>query len=208
MTDRGVGAAVHPRTARLLERIRAVEAEHGRLPMPDMAGWDIFPFEGDIRVRLVDDPVVPEPPRGGEGGNPCYACDGGETQAIWADDRWRLVPQKETPFPILLLGPRAHLDSADLDAAMAAELGVLTVRLERVLLGLGGVGRVHVMKIGDGGAHLHVWFFGRPEGLLQVRGSSLSDWSDTLPVMPDDEWLDLQREIAAGLAATGGRALL
>jgi hypothetical protein len=91
---------------------------------------------------------------------------------------------------------------------MAAELGVLTVRLECVLLGLGGVGRVHVMKIGDGGAHLHVWFFARPEGLLQVRGSSLSDWSDTLPVMPDDEWLDLQREIAAGLAATGGSALL
>ena len=199
---------LHPRTARLMERIRAVEAEHGRLPMPDMAGWDIFPFEGDIRVRLVDDPVVPEPPRGGEDGGPCFACDDGASRAIWADERWMLLPQKQTPFPIVLLEPREHLDSTDLDAAMAAEMGLLTVRLERALMGLGGVGRVHVMKIGDGSAHLHLWFFARPEGLLQVRGSSLSDWSDALPVMPDGEWLDLQREIAAALAATGGDALV
>ncbi len=201
MTD-----AVHPRTAALVGRIRAVEAEHGRLPMPDMSGWDIFPFEGDIRVRLVDDPVVPEPPRHGEDGEPCGACTDGLSRAMWADERWMLVPQKEAPFPIVLLEPRAHLDSTDLDDVMAGELGVLSVRLERVLLGLGGVGRVHVMKIGDGSYHLHLWFFARPEGLLQVRGSSLSDWSDALPVMPDDEWLGLQREIAAGLAAYGGEA--
>jgi hypothetical protein len=198
---------LHPRNARLLERIRAVEAEHGRLPMPDMASWDIFPFEGDIRVRLVDDPVVPEPPRSGEGGGPCFACDDGATRAIWADDRWMLLPQKQTPFPIVLLEPRAHLDSTDLDDAMAAEMGLLTLRLERALMGLGGVGRVHVMKIGDGSAHLHLWFFARPEGLLQVRGSSVSDWSDALPVMPDDEWLALQREIAAALATGGGESL-
>lgn len=201
---------LHPRNARLMERIRAVEAAspHGRLPMPDMAGWDIFPFEGDIRVRLLDEPVVPEPARHGEDGGPCGSCESGAERAIWADDRWKLVPQQSAPFPILLLLPFAHLDSTDLDDAMAAELGVLSVRLERVLLGLGGVGRVHVMKIGDGSSHLHVWFFARPEGLLQVRGSSLSDWSDTLPVMPDDEWLDLQRQIAGAMAAGGGRALV
>jgi hypothetical protein len=197
---------LHPRNARLLDRVRAVEAEHGRLPMPDMAGWDIFPFEGEISVRLVDDPVVPEPPRHGEHEAPCGACTDGVDRAIWADDRWMVVPQPETPFPILMLEPRAHLDSTDLDDAMAAELGVLTVRLERVLLGLGGVGRVHVMKIGDGSYHLHLWFFARPEGLLQMRGSSLSDWSDALPVMPDDEWLALQHQIAVGLAAYGGAA--
>jgi hypothetical protein len=195
---------LHPRNARLMERIRAVEAEHGRLPMPDMAGWDIFPFEGEIRVRLVDDPVVPEPARHGEDGSPCGACTDGLSRAIWDDERWMLLPQRETPFPIVMLEPRAHLDSTDLDPAMAAEMGVLTVRLEAALLGLGGVGRVHVMKIGDGSAHLHLWFFARPEGLLQVRGSSLSDWSDALPVMPDDEWLDLQRELATALAAGGG----
>lgn len=197
---------LHPRNVRLLQRIRAVEAEHGRLPMPDMAGWDIFPFEGDISVRQVDEPVVPEPRRHGDDGEPCGACTDGVERAIWVDERWMLVPQRETPFPILMLEPREHLDSVDLDDAMAAELGVISVRLERVLLGLGGVGRVHVMKIGDGSYHLHLWFFARPEGFLQVRGSSLSDWSDALPVMPDDEWRDLQREIAAGMAAAGGRA--
>jgi hypothetical protein len=64
------------------------------------------------------------------------------------------------------------------------------------------------MKIGDGSSHLHVWFFARPEGLLQLRGSSLSDWTDCLPPMPDEEWSAVQRELALALAATGGRALL
>ena len=90
---------------------------------------------------------------------------------------------------------------------MAAELGVLSVRLDRVLTALGGIGRVHVMKIGDGGSHLHVWFCARPEGVLQMRGSSFVDWSDCVPPMPQDEWDDVLAEIAAGLAAGGGRAL-
>jgi len=199
---------LHPRNARLLERIRAAEAGNGgRLPMADMAGWDVFPFEGEIRMRTVDEPVVPEPLRHGEDGEPCGACTDGLSRAIWADERWMLVPLSETSIPIVLLEPQEHLDSTDLDDAMAAELGLLTTRLERALLALGGVARVQVMKIGDGSAHLHVWFLARPEGLLQMRGSSLTDWADALPVLPDDEWLDLQREIAAGLAAGGGRAL-
>jgi hypothetical protein len=65
------------------------------------------------------------------------------------------------------------------------------------------------MKVGDGAEHLHVWFFARPEGLLQLRGSSLSDWTDCLPPMPHDEWSAVQREIAAQVVAlAGGRALL
>jgi diadenosine tetraphosphate (Ap4A) HIT family hydrolase len=199
---------LHPRNARLLERIRAAESENGRLPTPDMAGWDVFPFEGDIRMRQVEEPVLPEPLRHGEGGEPCGACADGLSRAIWADDRWMLVPLRETSIPIVLLEPQEHLDSTDLDDSMAAELGLLTTRLERALIALGGVARVQVMKIGDGSAHLHVWFLARPEGLLQMRGSSLTDWADALPVLPDDEWLDLQREIAAGLAARGGRALV
>jgi len=199
---------LHPRNARLLERIRAAEAGNGgRLPMADMAGWDVFPFEGEIRMRSVEEPVLPEPLRHGEDGEPCGACTDGLSREIWADERWMLVPLSETSIPIVLLEPQEHLDSTDLDDAMAAELGLLTTRLERALLALGGVARVQVMKIGDGSAHLHVWFLARPEGLLQMRGSSLTDWADALPVLPDDEWLDLQREIAAGLAAGGGRAL-
>ncbi|MGD9955113.1 MAG: hypothetical protein AB7O74_11030 [Candidatus Nanopelagicales bacterium] len=200
---------LHPRNARLLERIRAAEDATGRLAVPDMAGWDIFPFEGGIRLKQIDDPVLPEPLRHGEDGEPCGACTDGLDRAIWADDRWMLVPLTESSIPIVLLEPQDHLDSTDLDEDMAARLGVLTLRLEHAILALGGVARVQVMKIGDGSAHLHVWFLARPEGLLQMRGSSLTDWADALPVLPEDEWREIQREIAANLAASaGGRALV
>jgi hypothetical protein len=199
---------LHPRTAALLRRAREAADADGRLALPDVAEWDIFPFEGDIKVRPLQDPVLPEPARTGEGGRPCDSCDADLRDAVWADERWKLTGLRQTSIPAVLLQPRAHLDSTDLDEAYAAELGVLAVRLERVLLGLGGVGRVHVMKIGDGGAHLHVWFLARPEGLLQLRGSSLSDWSDCLPPMPADEWAALRGEIARALAAHGGSALV
>jgi diadenosine tetraphosphate (Ap4A) HIT family hydrolase len=199
---------VHARTQALLARVAAAADAEGRLPLPDVATWDIFPFEGEILVRRLEDPVLPEPPRHGDGDDPCGACADGVSRAIWTDDRWKLVVPEEASIPIVLLEPLAHLDFADLDDAEAAELGILCVRAERALTALGGVGRVHVMKIGDGSSHLHVWFFARPEGLLQLRGSSLSDWTDCLPPMPDEEWSAVQRELALALAATGGRALL
>ena len=58
------------------------------------------------------------------------------------------------------------------------------------------------------GAHLHWWFFARPEGVLQLRGSSLSDWSDCIPPMPQDEWDDVHARDRAELARTGGEALV
>jgi len=199
MTEPGASPAVHPRTSRLLARVRAAQAADGRLPLPDVATWDIFPFEGDLLVKPLEAPVLPEPPRGGEDGASCWACDEGLEQAVWSDDRWKLVAPREAAIPMVLLEPIAHLDLGDLDEAYAAELGILTVRIERALMGLGGVGRVHVAKWGDGGSHLHVWFFARPEGLLQLRGSSLSDWTDCLPPMPQDEWDEVTRAISAAL---------
>ena len=121
--------------------------------------------------------------------------------------RRRISDPVPVPIPVVLLCPIDHLDLADLDEAYAAELGRLTVRLERALTELGGVARVHVMKVGDGSEHLHVWFFARPDGLLQLRGSSLSDWTDCLPPMPTDEWDAVARELAVRLAETRGRAL-
>lgn len=199
---------VHPRTARLMARVRAAQDAEGHLPMPDMSGWDIFPFEGDIQVTHLKDPVLPEPPRSGEGGRPCESCAAGLEGAIWANERWKLIPAGPAPVAQVLLCPIEHYDYGDLDDELAAELGVLSVRLDRVLMGLGGMGRVHVQKIGDGGAHLHLWFSARPEGVLQLRGSSFVDWTDAIPPMPQDEWDDLLDEIAASLtAAVGGRNL-
>ena len=200
---------LHPRTEALLERVaRAADAE-GRLPLPDVASWDIFPFEGDIRVRPLEAPVLPEPARHGEDAGSCRTCQAGTEDAVWADERWKLVPLgSPASIPIVLLFPLAHLDMADLDEAHAHDLGPLMLRVEAALVSLGGVGRVHVYKVGDGATHLHVWFIARPEGLLQLRGSSLSDWSDCLPPMPDDEWADVMRDVAAAMAAGGGTALV
>ena len=200
---------VHARTQALLDRVAAAVDADGRLALPDVAGWDIFPFEGDILVKRLEPPVLPEPLRHGVGAVDCGSCSDGLDGALWTDDRWKLATPGPVPIPVVLLCPIEHLDLADLDDSYAAELGVLTVRLERALTGLGGVGRVHAMKVGDGSEHLHVWFFARPEGLLQLRGSSLSDWTDCLPPMPDDEWSAVQHEIAAQVVAVaGGRALV
>jgi hypothetical protein len=66
------------------------------------------------------------------------------------------------------------------------------------------VGRAHVGRYGDGGAHLHVFFFGRPARVGQFRGSPLLDWEENLPKVPPavadaNAWF-----VAARLAAAYG----
>jgi hypothetical protein len=86
-----------------------------------------------------------------------------------------------------MLMPRKHLDLGDLDDAMAAELGVLSVRMVRAVEALEAVGRVHLYKFGDGGAHLHAFLLGRPAGMLQLRGSCLTLWEEMLPLQPSED---------------------
>ena len=99
----------------------------------------------------------------------------------------------------------SHL--GDLPNLLAAELGVMTVRLERAIRSIDGVGRVHVNRWGDGSAHLHLWFYARPHGRLQLRGSFLSMWNDILPPVDEATWKENLALIAAWLAEFGGRAL-
>ena len=199
---------VHPRTENLLRRVREAQDADGRLPVPEILSWEIFPFEGDFVVKRLEDPVLPEPPRSGEGGVDCRSCSAGTSGAIWADERWKLVPSDRVSVPVVLLCPLDHHDMHDLPLHLASELGVLAVRVENALRSLGGVGRVHMDKWADGGAHLHVWFFARPEGLLQLRGSTLPDWTDCLPPMPEVEWDGVMAAVAAEMAVQGGRALV
>ena len=84
---------------------------------------------------------------------------------------------------------------------LAAELGVLLVRIERAVLGTGGIGRVHFNKWCDGGAHLHWWILSRPEGALQQRGSFLVLWAQTLPPPPAEDVQRRATQIAAALSA-------
>jgi hypothetical protein len=108
---------------------------------------------------------------------------------------------------VLILECRSHLDLGDLPNLLAAELGVMTVRLERAVRSLDGVARVHVNRWGDGSAHLHLWFLARPYGRLQLRGTFLSLWDDILPVIPEAQWRQNLAHVAAWLAEFGGRPL-
>jgi hypothetical protein len=166
--------------------LSAADAEQ-RLPLSRMTGWEISPFEPDgLRVSRLQPPVVPDPPREGEDPGDCSSCARRDV-GIWLDDRWRLTRVGGVGVPlVLMLHPRDHYDLADLPDDLAGELGVLTTHVARHVEALPHVSRAHVYRIGDGGAHLHVWFFARPEGQSQLRGSWLVVWDDLLPEYPAD----------------------
>ncbi|WP_433065449.1 HIT family protein [Dactylosporangium sp. CS-033363] len=185
----------------------------GAEPVPfdgsGIPGWEIFPFEGDLRIKTLEPPVLPEPPRDGEEGpDTCRTCADPERGAIWSDERWVLRHAGgPTAVPaVLLLWPRAHHDFADLPPDLAAELVPLQQRVEKAIHALGGIARVHITKVGDGASHMHWWFVARPEGLMQLRGSCLVLWDDILPRQPEDTWRAVLHAVAETMAAGGGTA--
>jgi len=158
-----------------------------RLPLARMTGWEISPFEPEgLRVAPLRPPVLPEPPRQDEDPSDCQTCRARD-EGIWFNDRWRLSRIAGVGVPlVLMLHPRDHYDMADLTDELAAELGVLSTHIVRAVEELPHISRSHVYRIGDGGAHLHVWFFARPEGQAQLYGSWLVVWDDLLPEYPAD----------------------
>jgi hypothetical protein len=177
--------------------------------LPDFVSWPSFPFEGDLRVKPLEPIADVEPPRDGEDIGSCPACAAPDEAYIWVSERWRVrAMDRPSGLPmVLILESRSHLDLGDLPNLLAAELGVMTVRLERAIRSLDGVARVHVNRWGDGSAHLHLWFLARPTGRLQLRGSFLSLWNDILPPVSDAQWRENLALIAAWLAEFGGRPL-
>ena len=177
--------------------------------LPDFVTWPGFPFEGDLRVRPLEPVADVEPPRDGEDIADCTACAAPDQAYIWVSERWRVrAMDRPTGLPmVLILESRSHLDLGDLPNLLAAELGVMTVRLERAIRSLDGVARVHVNRWGDGSAHLHLWFLARPTGHLQLRGSFLSLWNDILPAVSEAQWRENLALVAAWLAEFGGRPL-
>jgi diadenosine tetraphosphate (Ap4A) HIT family hydrolase len=151
-----------------------------------------------------------EYPRDGEpGGQPCRSCAAPDEEYVWVDDVWR-VRAASTPSgaPVqVFLETRDHVDLADLDDDGAAAMGRMIVRLERAVDAVGGIARVHVNRWGDGGAHFHLWFYGRPFGDQQMLGFTLPLWAMTLPPTPDDEWNHNLDVIAAELARGGGQTM-
>ena len=174
-------------------RVAAATDEEGRLPVriEAMPGWDIFPFELDgLRVKPLEPLLDEEPPRHGEDPADC-ACARPEdpeqaTRAVWSNERWVLADAGMKLPVTLILRPRAHHDLADLPDDLAAEMGLLMVAVAAAVESLPSVGRCHVGRYGDGGAHLHPFFFGRPARMPQLRGSCVLDWEENLPDLPDD----------------------
>ena len=179
------------------------ERARGALRRPPLEDWVTFPLSGDIGLRELLPPVAAEPPRAGEGGQECWRCGAGDSEAIWSDERWVLNPLREpSGMPVVvILASRAHHDMGDLPEGLQAELGPLIVRIERAVASIPGVGRVHVCRWGDGSAHFHFWFIARPERLPQLKGSFVAIWDDILPPLPEELWRENLATVAAALSA-------
>lgn len=174
-------------------RVAAATADEGRLPVAieAMPGWDIFPFELDgLRVKPLEPLADVEADRRGEDPADCPCASPAtpeqEARTVWSNERW-VVSDAGMKLPVtLILKPRAHHDLADLPDDLASEMGRLMVAISAAVESLPSVGRCHVGRYGDGGAHLHPFFFGRPTRMPQLRGSCVLDWEENLPDLPDD----------------------
>lgn len=173
-----------------------------RLPLSRMTMWEVAPFDQDgLKVVPLRPPVLPEHERHGEDPATCRTCD--REDGLWINDRWRLTRVGGAGLPlVLMLLPRAHHDMGDLPDDLAAELGVLSTHLTRHVEALPNIARCHVYRVGDGGAHLHIWFLARPLGQGQFFGSWLPVWDDLLPEYPDDVAQADAEAVAAALAVS------
>jgi len=197
----------------LYARVTAAAGPDGRLPSPPIADWDIFPWDavdGQVAPRVLRAPEPEGPRDGAEGGGPCPACAGfAPEQVVWEDEHWILATPTVEPsgLPLVLtLWTREHLDIGSFGDDEAGELGRIANRLVRIIEGMPGIGRVHVNRWGDGCAHAHVWFFARPEGFPDIRGSYAVEWDAVLPPVPDAVRRTDLHTVATKLANWGGTA--
>jgi len=120
---------------------------------------------------------------------------------VWYDESWTLHPPVGGSLPgTVWLASRLHVDSfSDLPEALACDFGRVAGRVEKAILSLGDVARVHLYRWGDGGAHFHVWFLPRPLGMLEASGMMLPIWEDALPNVSDEELAAAARRVAAAM---------
>ncbi len=162
----------------------------------------LFPFTsgvGDQAESLIlkplSDLMANELPRDGEDGRPCHSC-GRPEKILWTNGRWQITSMQPSPNPVLLfLETVEHVDFEHLDAAMAAEFGVLSWRLEAAMRSLDSVGRVHINRWGDGSSHFHVWFQARPARQLEFYGWGNALWSQVAEPLPVEVLAANQRDV-------------
>ena len=186
------------------------EPEPSNLRRPKYVDWPLFPFEGELRLKQPT--FRPDPPRSGEpGGSACEVCAYSDDEYIWVDDHWRVCqsPSAQSSVPALvLLETREHMDLDGLTDALAAELGPMIMRIERAIHAVGNIGRVHVYRWGDGASHFHMWFYGRPAGVMSMLGFGMPFWEPVLAPTPDDVWEQNLAIVARELAKDGGQAIV
>lgn len=181
--------------------------------MPPSGDWDIFPWEvsdGKVAPKVLRAPSDEPARNGDDGGKPCVACTEGfdPARVVWEDQHWVLThPGEPSGLPIvLMLHTREHLDFGELDDELASQLGRISNRLVRIIEHLPHVGRVHVNRWGDGGAHFHQWFFARTARMTGVLGSTACEWDDIIPPGSEEVWRADLHAVAAKLANWGGDA--
>jgi len=158
--------------------------------------------ENILPLKQLSPPVLPEPPLHGVDGVGCRACGRGEDAwIVYEDDLWRVRALRDEialPGTAMLESVRHAKGISDLTPEEAAGFGVMCQRITQALMsrppgapgfGDGRVGRVHMHFWGDGAEHFHVWFFPRPLGYLDLRGSYLVEWAELMPFASDDELL-------------------
>ncbi|MFZ1881812.1 MAG: hypothetical protein WAU41_16860 [Gaiellaceae bacterium] len=158
-----------------------------------------LPYAEPLTVREPAARQIPEPPRRGEpGGPPCGICTGLATTALWSDEHWTLHPPVGGSLPgAVWIASKEHFDSfADMPEEVAASFAGVVARAERAILALGDIGRVHLYRWGDGGAHFHVWLIPRPLGMVEAAGMMLPVWEDALPNVDDAELTAAAKRVA------------
>jgi diadenosine tetraphosphate (Ap4A) HIT family hydrolase len=175
----------------------------GALRTPPVHEWDTWPVEGELRPKPLA-PPTPEPTIDGQGGVGCRACAKPDSEYLWTNERWRLTAFDEpSGLPVVvLLEPREHFAGpADLPEDLARDQGLMLGRVERAVLAVGGIARVHIGRWGEGAEHLHWWFIARPEGFGQLRSSFAEIWDEVLPPTPDDVWKENLERVVQALKA-------
>lgn len=208
------GLAMPESAEEIYAKVVAAVGEGGRLPMPPVGEWDIFPWEvvdGAIQPKVVRPPLEREEPRAGVNGVGCSLCEGSaDAPRIW--ENWNFhVKRPATPkgMPLVLwLNANEHLDFTDMDDELAAEYGRISVWLCRIMSNLPNIGRVHVCRWGDGAEHMHSWFIARPARLPGILGSLVVEWNEMLPPPDEQVWLADVETVARKLATHDGRALV
>jgi diadenosine tetraphosphate (Ap4A) HIT family hydrolase len=153
----------------------------------DITAMPLFPYRGEMELKALEPLMPAELPRDGEGGRPCHRCTNPDEGVIWSNARWLVSAGAASARPVtVFLETREHVDLEHLADEMAAELGVLIVRVEAAVRAIPDVGRVHVHRWSDGSSHFHFWFMARPARQIEFYGWGNVLWPQVLAPIDDD----------------------